>query len=92
MIRGLVELGPGHAWKVKGVCHLLGHRLRLIAAYAVYTAHFKGNSNNTYLDVTYFPGVAPGLSIRNRVEVSRGRTANGADRFVYNRVMMQYDF
>lgn len=92
MIRGLVELGPGHAWKVKGVYHLLDERLRLIAAYAAYSTHFKGNSNNTYLDITYFPAAAPGLSLRDRIEVSRGRAANGADRFVYNRVMMQYGF
>lgn len=92
MIRGLVELGPGHAWKLKGVYHLLDSRLRLIAAYAAYHTHFKGNSNNSYLDVTYYPHMVPGLSIRNRVEVSRGKLANGVDRFVYNRVMMQYDF
>lgn len=92
MIRGLVELGPGHAWKLKGTYRLFGESLRLIAAYAAYTTHFKGNSNNTYLDVTYFPARGSGLSIRDRVEVSRGRLANGVDRFVYNRVMMEYDF
>ena len=93
MIRGLVELGAGNAVKIKGTYKLLDDHLRLIAAWARYNTHFKGNSTNTYGDVTYFFGGAyKGLSLRDRIEVSNGKLANGSDKFVYNRVMAEYDF
>ena len=95
MIRGLVELGPGHAWKVKGTYKVLDNHLRLIAAYAKYNTTYKGNSQNTYFDATYFfSGAYKGLSLRDRCEISTGSPANGANtnKFVYNRVMGEYDF
>ncbi len=93
MIRGMVELGPGNSWKVKGSYKVLNDSIKLVAAYAAYKTKFKGNSNNIYFDATYFfSGSYKGLSLRNRFEISRGHAANGADRFVYNRVMMQYKF
>ena len=93
MIRGIVELGPGYAWKIKGTYKVLNDQLKLVAADAEYHTHFKGNSNNLYFDATYsFIGTYKGLSLRDRIEISRGHAANGADRFVYNRMMMQYNF
>jgi outer membrane porin, OprD family len=94
MIRGLVELGAGHAWKVKGTYKLLDNQVRLMAAYAKYDTKYKGSSQNTYFDATYFfNGALKGLSLRDRVEVSTGSQANGGhDKFVYNRVMGEYDF
>ena len=98
MIRGLVELGPGNAWKVKGTYKLFDNQLRLMAAYAKYNTHFKGNSTNTYGDITwFFRGTylgmnLKGLSLRDRIEYSHGKLANGSNSFTYNRVMAEYDF
>jgi hypothetical protein len=95
MIRGLVELGPGNAVKVKGTYKLFDNHLRLMAAWARYQTHFKGNSTNTYGDITWFFGGAyKGLSLRDRIEVAHGALANGhnINTFVYNRVMAEYDF
>jgi hypothetical protein len=93
MIRGLVELGPGHAWKVKGTYKLFNNHLRLMAAYAKYTTKLKGNSTNTYGDITwFFGGRYKGLSLRDRIEYSHGKLANGSNSFTYNRVMAEYDF
>ncbi len=104
MIRGLVELGPGNAWKVKWTQNLLDKSILLMAAFARYHTYFQGASNNTYLDVTYFlPGMFKGFSVRDRVEVSNGLCAyngclgNGAGfnkshSFIYNRVMLTYTF
>jgi hypothetical protein len=93
MIRGLVELGPGHAWNVKGMYYLFHRQVRLIAAFARYHTYYSGNSNDTYLDVTYFPpGMVKGLSIRDRMEVSNGAVNPGGRFFVYNRVMLAYRF
>jgi hypothetical protein len=94
MIRGLVELGPGNATKIKGTYKMFDNHLRVMAAWARYNTHFKGNSTNTYGDITYFFGGAyKGLSLRDRIEVSNGKLANGGhDTFTYNRVMAEYDF
>jgi len=94
MIRGLVEMGPGHGWKVKGTYKLFDNQLRLMAAYAKYNTKTKGNPTNTYGDVTwFFNGALKGLSLRDRIEVSHGKLANGGhDSFVYNRVMAEYKF
>ncbi|MCL5980427.1 MAG: hypothetical protein M1488_07100, partial [Gammaproteobacteria bacterium] len=62
-------------------------------AFARYHTYYSGNSNDTYLDVTYFPpGMVKGLSIRDRMEVSNGAVNPGGRFFVYNRVMLAYRF
>ncbi|HEN47451.1 MAG TPA: outer membrane porin, OprD family [Mizugakiibacter sp.] len=100
MIRGLVEMGPGHAWKAKFTYHFLNNHLRLMAAYAAYTTIQRGNSHDLYFDITYnFDGYLKGLSIRDRVERSnqsssgvwKGVNPNNGS-FTYNRVMMVYKF
>ena len=93
MLRGLVELGPGRAWKIKGTYKVLHDQLKLVTAYTEYYTHFKSRSNNLYFNATYsFSGAYKGLSLRDRIEISRGHAANGANRFIYNRVMIQYNF
>lgn len=96
MIRGLVEQGPGHAWKTKLTYSLFDDRLLVMAAYAKYTTAHRGDSHNVYLDLTYnLDGVLKGLSLRDRWERSTGG-ANGLNpgnqAFTYNRVMIAYKF
>ena len=95
MIRGLVEMGPGHAWKAKVTYNLLKN-LQVIAAYAKYTTQYRGNSHDVYFDVIYnLGGYLKGLTLRNRWERSTGG-ANGLNpgngSFTYNRVMIAYKF
>ncbi|MDA8114157.1 MAG: OprD family outer membrane porin [Acidithiobacillus sp.] len=97
MIRGLVETGPGNAWKVKVAQHF-NKEFLLLAAFAEYHTYYFGNSNDAYLDLTYFPGAdfkdLKGLSIRDRVEISNGGIGlnPGNQSFIYNRVMLTYLF
>ncbi len=94
MIRGLVEMGPGHGWKIKWTQHFLSNQFLFMAAYAQYHLQTAGYANDVYGDLTYFPqGWVKGLSIRDRVEVAHGdlSTAQGGY-FLYNRVMLTYDF
>ena len=95
MIRGLVEQGPGHAWKARFAYGLLGDRLQLGAAYAHYDTVLRGQSHHVYLDVSYnFEGYFKGLSLRNRWErATGGQGLNpGNQSFVYDRVMIAYKF
>nr|WP_049759398.1 OprD family outer membrane porin [Acidithiobacillus ferrooxidans] len=104
MIRGLADnLGPGHGYKIKVAQHLdlMGQKFLAIAAFAHFTTYYNGSSSYPYFDLTYFPGGAfKGLSIRDRVELATGTSAqfgNGAGfnkghSFIYNRVMLTYAF
>ncbi len=95
MIRGLVEQGPGHAWKAKLTYSFLDNHLILMTSYAKYTTIQRGNSHNLYVDLTYnFDGYLKGLSVRDRWERAIGgiglNPGNGS--FTYNRVMIAYKF
>lgn len=95
MIRGLVEQGPGHAWKARFGYGLFDDRLQLTAAYAQYTTLLRGDSHDVYFDVAYnFDGYLKGLSLRNRWERSTGGIGlnPGDQSFVYDRVMIAYKF
>ena len=95
MIRGLVEQGPGHAWKARFAYGLFDDRLQLTAAYARYTTALRGDSHDVYFDVAYnFDGYLKGLSLRNRWERSTGGIGlnPGNQSFVYDRVMIAYKF
>jgi hypothetical protein len=95
MIRGLVEQGPGKAWKARFAYGLFHDRLLLTAAYASYDTALSGRSHNVYLDASYsFDGYLKGLSLRNRWERSTGGTGlnPGNQPFVYDRVMIAYKF
>lgn len=95
MIRGLVEQGPGHAWKARFSYGLFSDRLQLTAAYAKYATALSGDSHDVYFDVAYnFDGYLKGLSLRNRWERSSGGIGlnPGNQPFVYERVMIAYKF
>lgn len=93
MIRGMVELGPGTAWKVAASEQPFGNELTLTASFAEYHTDFNGNDSETYFDAIYLPpGWLKGLSLRNRVEVANGRVNPGKRHFVYNRLMVAYSF
>jgi len=96
MIRGLVEQGPGHAWKARAQYSFFDKKLQLVAAYAKYTTDLRGNSHNLYFDIIYnMDGVLKGLTLRDRWEHSTGGTNNlnpGNEAFVYNRLMITYKF
>lgn len=93
MIRGMVELGPGHAWKVRATEALLEKRLLLSASFAEYRTQFEGLDTELYFGVIYKPrGWIKGLTLRNRLGISHGNANPGHGRFIYNRVMITYAF
>ena len=96
MIRGLVEQGPGHAWKAKALYNFFNKKLQLVAAYAKYNTDLRGNSHDIYGDIIYnFDGALKGLQLRDRWERSTGGIDNlnpGNESFTYNRVMISYKF
>jgi hypothetical protein len=96
MIRGLVETGPGHAWKAKAAYDLFSTRLQLVAAYTKYVTDLRGDSHDLYFDVIYnLDGYLKGLALRDRWERSTGGIAGlnpGNESFTYNRVMISYKF
>lgn len=99
-LRGLVELGPGDATKIALTQYLLHHQITAILAFTRFNTKLEGNNNEVDFDLTYAPGGRfKGLSIRDRIEVSNanyiynnGATGNRGHSFVYNRVMLQYNF
>ena len=96
MLRGLVEQGPGHAWKAKAEYAFLDDTLRFVMAYTKYSTTLRGDSHDVYFDVVYdFKGALHGLSLRNRFEHSEGGINDlnpGNKPFSYNRVMLSYKF
>ena len=96
MIRGLVETGPGYAWKAKASYNFFDKKLQLVASYAQYTTAYRGNSHSVYFDIVYnMDNVLKGLTLRNRWERSVGGSDNlnpGNESFTYNRVMISYKF
>ncbi len=94
MIRGLVEMGPGHGFKIGLSQHFLNNSFLFQTAYAQYHLQAAGYANDIYGDLTYFPkGFLKGLSIRDRVEVAHGGgLPNNTGYFIYNRVMLTYAF
>jgi hypothetical protein len=93
MVRGLVELGPGSAWRAKASWSKFANQLELVTAFARYRTDFSGNDTQTYFDVKYsFRGFLKGLSIRDRIEIGKGRVNPGGQAFVYNRVQLAYAF
>jgi hypothetical protein len=96
MLRGLVEQGPGHAWKAKAAYDLFDKKLQLVAAYTKYSTDLRGDSHDLYFDVIYnLDGYLKGLQLRDRWERSSGGVSNlnpGNESFTYNRVMISYKF
>lgn len=93
MIRGMVELGPGRAWKIRATGAALGRRLRLSASFAEYHTDFQGNNTQLYFGVIYeMRAWLEGLTLRNRLGISHGRANPGGGRFIYDRVMISWAF
>jgi hypothetical protein len=96
MIRGLVEAGPGRAWKGRFDYNLFDKQLELTVAYAKYITDYRGNSHDLYFDVIYhLDGYLCGLTLRDRWELSNGGIDNlnpTNQTFVYNRLMIDYKF
>lgn len=92
MIQGLVEKSAGNAVKLTANYNVWDDQIKLAASYArYYTAPIVANTNETDFDITYLPsGKFKGLSIRDRIGYMRGSTTDG--NFVYNRLMLEYDF
>lgn len=96
MLRGLVEQGPGHAWKAKATYLMLHDALSLTAAYAHYDTNLRGTSHNLYVDIVYkLDDVLKGLQIRDRWEHPVGGSNNlnpGNLPWTSNRLMIAYQF
>ncbi|MHB1512203.1 MAG: OprD family outer membrane porin [Acidiferrobacter sp.] len=97
MIQGMVDRKTtGHAVKIAATTFLLQHKLRVIASFAdyfntVYSGYSSARTNEADLDLTYFlGGPLKGLSVRDRVGVAHNLPV--VHRFVYNRIMVEYDF
>jgi len=99
-LRGLVELGPGDAAKLAVTQYMLDKQIIAVVGITKFNTRLEGSNNEVDLDLTYAPGGRfKGLSIRDRLEVSNasyiynnGATGNRGHSFVYNRVMLQYNF
>ena len=93
MIRGLVELGPGSAWKLSASLSALDKRLQLAASFAQYRTALNGNDTETYFDTIYRPqSWWKGLTLRNRFEIANGRVNPGHEHFIYDRMQIDYRF
>lgn len=96
MLRGLVEQGPGRAWKARAGYGFFDGELQLAAAYAQYDTRWRGRSHDLYFDVTWkLDRWVKGLQIRNRWERTVGGS-NGLNPanlpWTYNRLMISYRF
>lgn len=99
MIRGMVDLGPGQAWKVRYSKRFFQEQFAVIGAFARYHSDAYGSSNNALIDLGYYPlGFVKGLSIRNRAELAiaadaaTGLNPGKSRYFLYDRVQLQYEF
>jgi hypothetical protein len=96
MLRGLVEAGPGEAWKGKLAYDLFDNRLQLIASYAIYQTSERGVSHDLYGEVIYrLDNLVKGLAVRDRLERSVGGVGNLNPAnlpLTSNRLMISYKF
>lgn len=92
MIAGLVEKASGQAIKLNSTYTTDNKAWQISGSFAQYfTAPRFANTNETDLDITYhFSKKLNGFSIRNRLGFLKGNSTTGT--FIYNRVMLQYNF
>lgn len=97
MIQGMIDRKTtGHAVKISATAFLLQHKVRLIASFAdyfntLYSGYTSARTNEADLDLTYFlGGPLKGLSVRDRIGIAHNLPV--VHRFVYNRLMLEYDF
>jgi len=96
MLRGLVELGAGHAWKARAQYNFLHDDLQLIASYAHYDTVLRGTSHDVYVDIVWkLDMLLKGLQLRDRWEHTVGGNNNlnpGNQPWTNNRLMLSYRF
>ncbi|UPG94229.1 OprD family outer membrane porin [Luteibacter aegosomatissinici] len=96
MLRGLVELGAGHAWKARAQYNFLHDDLQLIASYAHYDTVLRGTSHDVYVDIVWkLDMLLKGLQLRDRWEHTVGGNNNlnpGNQPWTNNRLMLSYKF
>ncbi|MBU2812560.1 OprD family porin [Acidithiobacillus thiooxidans] len=92
MTNNLLSFGPGHAWRLGATYWAWQKQIRFIAGYSRFDTNYDGKTNGVYLDLTYFPKMLKGLSIRDRVAIDNGLKAYDGSSFIYNRLMLQYAF
>jgi hypothetical protein len=96
MLRGLVEQGPGHAWKAKAQYAMFHDELTVIASYAHYDTLLRGTSHDVYVDIVWkLDKLLKGLQLRNRWEHTVGGKNNlnpGNMPWTNNRLMLSYKF
>ncbi len=97
MIQGMIDRKTsGHAVKVAATAFFFRRQLRVIAGYAryfntVYAGYGASHTDETDVDLTYFlKGQLKGLSLRDRIGVAYNLPV--LQRFIYNRIMVEYDF
>lgn len=96
MLRGLVEQGPGHAWKARASYAFLQDALTVTASYAHYDTNLRGESHDVYVDIVYkLDKLLKGLQLRDRWEHTVGGRNNlnpGNLPWTNNRLMISYQF
>jgi hypothetical protein len=92
MTMNLVAFGPGHAWRIGATYWAWQKQIRLMGGYSRFDTNYDGKTNGVYLDLTYFPHIFKGLSIRDRVAIDNGLKNYENNSFIYNRLMLQYNF
>lgn len=92
MIAGLIDKSAGSATKGTVQYDFFEKQLHFLVSYARYkTDPFTPNTSEANFDVTYKPNEqCKNLSLRYRWGLLRHNPAFG--RFIYNRLMVQYDF
>ena len=93
MTANLIQYGPGDATQLAYTRSLFDKHVALKVAVLKFNTTNSGNSNTVYIDATYhFDGKLKGLSVRDRLARDNGAKINGGQTFVYNRLMLQYNF
>lgn len=91
MIAGMVEKGQGQAIKISGSLFLLDKKLTLGSSYAKYFVTASHDTQEIDADAKYdFTGKLKGFSIRDRVGILYNDPK--FNRFIYNRIMVEYKF
>jgi hypothetical protein len=93
MIAGLIEKAAGYGMKLGGSYLFFDKQLNLAASFAKYYNRAPVNNTNEFdFDIIYkiSKSIFKGLSLRNRVGILNGNKSTG--RFLYNRLMIQYEF
>ncbi len=93
MTANLLQYGPGSAVQIAYKYSLPNNQLNFKFAVLRFNTSYSGNANTIYFDAIYhFYNKLKGLSIRERIAQNNGAKINGGQSFLYNRLMLQYNF